>query len=96
MADAVGAEIGDLREMRLAVQLAFRQLPHPRKGDIVHHQPAIGSEDGDALIQRVQSRFLHLVQQVEGGFQPQPLGNVLEQDKEISKLPWPKGRCVQS
>ena len=54
MAYPVGAQTGQLGEMRLTVQLALRQIPQPGEGDIVHDQPPIRPKNGDSFVQRVE------------------------------------------
>ena len=75
----VEADARDLVDVRLAGQLGAIEPPQPREGGVGQLEPAIGGEDGDALLQRVERLALHPRLGVELGFQVEMLGDVIEQ-----------------
>ena len=71
--------------MRLAREIGGAQVPDAGEGGVVQLQRAVGAEHGDAFLQRVERRGLHLDQRVVGAFQRELFGDVLIEEREAAE-----------
>ena len=66
-------------------QILRRQVPDAGEGGIVQLQLAVGAEHGDAFLQRVERRRLHLDQRVVVAFQRQAFGHVFIEEGQAAE-----------
>src|SRR5215471_2301610 len=82
------AHASDLIEMRTVGQIFRREPPGSREGAVVELEPSVGSEYGDALLQRVERGLLDLDERVIGALLTKALAHIFEEvEKAAGRLP---------
>ncbi len=77
--------LDDLADMRLALAVTLRQLPHLRVGGIGKLQAAVAAEHGHRLVEIVERLALHLDHRVVGPLERELVGDLLVDEGEAAE-----------